>query len=71
MDSIFCDSLSEIVSAIFLIEHCVFRVWQQWVIENNTFVAMMMQEGDPCGDRFRSTKVSEIMFTLIGFSRGL
>lgn len=35
----------------------VLGVWQQWVIENNTFVAMMMQEGDPCGDRFRSAKV--------------
>lgn len=33
------------------------RVWQEWDIENNTFVAMVMREGDKCADKQRSVKV--------------
>lgn len=33
------------------------RVWQEWEIENNTFTAMRMVEGDDCGDKQRSVRV--------------
>ncbi|XP_012940578.1 N-acetylglucosamine-1-phosphotransferase subunit gamma isoform X2 [Aplysia californica] len=37
----------------------VLGVWQEWEVENNTFVAMLMKDGDSCGtDLFRSVKVS-------------
>ncbi|KAH9523661.1 hypothetical protein Btru_040621 [Bulinus truncatus] len=36
----------------------VLGVWQEWEIVNNTFVAMMMNDGDPCGNIFRSVKVT-------------
>ena len=35
----------------------VFRVWQEWEVENNTFVSMEMQQGDDCGQIRRSVKV--------------
>lgn len=35
-----------------------YRVWQEWEIENNTFVAMVMREGDKCGSKHRTMKVS-------------
>ncbi|XP_071108012.1 N-acetylglucosamine-1-phosphotransferase subunit gamma-like isoform X1 [Haliotis cracherodii] len=31
--------------------------YQEWEIENNTFHAMVMREGDACGEIFRSVKV--------------
>ena len=34
------------------------RVWQEWEIENNTFVAMVMREGDKCGSNQRTMKVN-------------
>lgn len=37
--------------------YVVNRVWQEWIIENNTFVAMVLAEGDKCGNKQRSTKV--------------
>lgn len=35
----------------------VLGVWQEWYIHNNTFVAMVMREGDNCGQVFRSVEV--------------
>ncbi|XP_050392112.1 N-acetylglucosamine-1-phosphotransferase subunit gamma isoform X2 [Patella vulgata] len=35
----------------------VLGVWQEWEIRNNTFVAMVMGDGDSCGEKFRLTKV--------------
>ncbi|XP_067670742.1 N-acetylglucosamine-1-phosphotransferase subunit gamma-like [Haliotis asinina] len=35
----------------------VLGVYQEWEIENNKFTAMIMREGDACGDIFRSVKV--------------
>jgi N-acetylglucosamine-1-phosphate transferase gamma subunit len=36
----------------------VLGVWQEWNIENNTFTAMMMQNGDTCGsNNYRSIEV--------------
>ncbi|CAG2212639.1 GNPTAG [Mytilus edulis] len=35
----------------------ILGVWQEWEIHNNTFVAMVMREGDNCGNLFRSMKV--------------
>ncbi|KAK2157991.1 hypothetical protein LSH36_179g03037 [Paralvinella palmiformis] len=35
----------------------VLGVWQEWDIVNNTFVAMVMSEGDSCGSVHRTTKV--------------
>ncbi|KAK7112806.1 N-acetylglucosamine-1-phosphotransferase subunit gamma-like [Littorina saxatilis] len=35
----------------------ILGVWQEWEIENNTFVSMEMQEGDDCGQIQRSLKV--------------
>ncbi|XP_052816440.1 N-acetylglucosamine-1-phosphotransferase subunit gamma-like [Mya arenaria] len=35
----------------------ILGVWQEWEIENNTFVAMVMREGDKCGNKHRTTKV--------------
>ena len=35
----------------------MFRVWQEWEVENNTFVSMEMQQGDDCGQIRRSVKV--------------
>jgi len=38
--------------------HGVLGVWQEWEIENNTFVAMKLKDGDSCGSElFRSAKV--------------
>ncbi|XP_059162503.1 N-acetylglucosamine-1-phosphotransferase subunit gamma-like [Physella acuta] len=36
----------------------VLGVWQEWEIINNTYVAMVMRDGDHCGSIFRSVKVS-------------
>lgn len=33
------------------------RIWQEWEIVNNTFLAMWMREGDACGNKNRQTKV--------------
>lgn len=33
------------------------RIWQEWEIENNTFVGMWMKEGDSCASKNRQTKV--------------
>ncbi|XP_078414549.1 N-acetylglucosamine-1-phosphotransferase subunit gamma isoform X2 [Cetorhinus maximus] len=35
----------------------ILGIWQEWEIENNTFVGMWMKEGDSCGTRNRQTKV--------------
>nr|XP_033819294.1 N-acetylglucosamine-1-phosphotransferase subunit gamma [Geotrypetes seraphini] len=35
----------------------ILGIWQEWAIENNTFVGMWMREGDSCGDKKRQTKV--------------
>ncbi|KAI0210720.1 N-acetylglucosamine-1-phosphotransferase subunit gamma [Lamellibrachia satsuma] len=35
----------------------VLGVWQEWEIQNNTFIAMVLREGDTCGDRFRTIRV--------------
>ncbi|ELU09973.1 hypothetical protein CAPTEDRAFT_171631 [Capitella teleta] len=35
----------------------VLGVWQEWEIHNNTFVALVMREGDSCGTIFRSVKL--------------
>ncbi|XP_014679479.1 PREDICTED: N-acetylglucosamine-1-phosphotransferase subunit gamma-like [Priapulus caudatus] len=35
----------------------VLGVWQQWQITNNTFEAMVMEEGDVCGNTSRSSVV--------------
>ncbi|KAL4240465.1 hypothetical protein ACF0H5_001257 [Mactra antiquata] len=35
----------------------ILGVWQEWEIENNTFVAMVMREGDKCGKQQRTSKV--------------
>lgn len=35
----------------------VLGVWQEWEIENNTFTAMEMREGEKCGDIHRTVKV--------------
>ncbi|XP_061197191.1 N-acetylglucosamine-1-phosphotransferase subunit gamma-like [Saccostrea echinata] len=35
----------------------VLGVWQEWEIENNTFIAMNMREGEKCGDFHRTVKV--------------
>ncbi|XP_045214818.2 N-acetylglucosamine-1-phosphotransferase subunit gamma-like [Mercenaria mercenaria] len=35
----------------------ILGVWQEWEIENNTFVAMVMREGDKCGNSQRTMKV--------------
>ncbi|XP_060071545.1 N-acetylglucosamine-1-phosphotransferase subunit gamma-like [Ylistrum balloti] len=37
--------------------HGVLGVWQEWEIEDNKFVAMIMREGERCGDISRSTRV--------------
>lgn len=37
-----------------------FRVWQEWEIENNTFTAMEMREGEKCGDIHRTVKVEQL-----------
>lgn len=37
-----------------------FRVWQEWEIENNTFIAMEMREGEKCGDIHRTVKVEQL-----------
>ncbi|RUS91344.1 hypothetical protein EGW08_000861 [Elysia chlorotica] len=36
----------------------VLGVWQEWDILNNTFVAMVMKDGDSCGSLFRSARIS-------------
>lgn len=35
----------------------ILGVWQEWEIENNTFIAMVMREGDACGSKHRTMKV--------------
>uniref|UniRef100_UPI00398EEA40 N-acetylglucosamine-1-phosphotransferase subunit gamma-like n=1 Tax=Pristiophorus japonicus TaxID=55135 RepID=UPI00398EEA40 len=35
----------------------ILGIWQEWEIENNTFVGMWMKEGDSCGTRNRQTKI--------------
>lgn len=35
----------------------ILGVWQEWEIQDNKFVAMVMREGDRCGEISRSTKV--------------
>uniref|UniRef100_A0A4W4EYH0 N-acetylglucosamine-1-phosphate transferase subunit gamma n=1 Tax=Electrophorus electricus TaxID=8005 RepID=A0A4W4EYH0_ELEEL len=35
----------------------ILGIWQEWEIENNTFTAMWMREGDSCGNKNRQTKV--------------
>ncbi|XP_030067004.1 N-acetylglucosamine-1-phosphotransferase subunit gamma [Microcaecilia unicolor] len=35
----------------------ILGIWQEWAIENNTFVGMWMREGDSCGSKNRQTKV--------------
>ncbi|XP_051877948.1 N-acetylglucosamine-1-phosphotransferase subunit gamma [Pristis pectinata] len=35
----------------------ILGIWQEWEIENNTFVGMWMKEGDSCASRNRQTKV--------------
>ncbi|XP_069762720.1 N-acetylglucosamine-1-phosphotransferase subunit gamma isoform X2 [Narcine bancroftii] len=35
----------------------ILGIWQEWEIENNTFVGMWMKEGDSCATRNRQTKV--------------
>ncbi|XP_041363633.1 N-acetylglucosamine-1-phosphotransferase subunit gamma-like [Gigantopelta aegis] len=35
----------------------VLGVWQEWEISNNTFTAMLLREGDSCGEKFRSVRV--------------
>ncbi|OWF40858.1 N-acetylglucosamine-1-phosphotransferase subunit gamma-like [Mizuhopecten yessoensis] len=37
--------------------HGVLGVWQEWEIKDNKFVAMVMREGERCGDISRTTKV--------------
>ncbi|BFY99693.1 hypothetical protein BsWGS_02733 [Bradybaena similaris] len=36
----------------------VLGVWQEWEVVNNTFVAMVMRDGDSCGRIYRSLKVT-------------
>lgn len=37
----------------------VLGVWQEWTVENNTFISMEMKDGDSCGhDLSRSAKIS-------------
>ncbi|KAK3777699.1 hypothetical protein RRG08_021809 [Elysia crispata] len=36
----------------------VLGVWQEWDILNNTFVAMIMKDGDSCGSLFRSARIT-------------
>ncbi|XP_066539178.1 N-acetylglucosamine-1-phosphotransferase subunit gamma [Hoplias malabaricus] len=35
----------------------ILGIWQEWEIQNNTFTAMWMREGDSCGAKNRQTKV--------------
>lgn len=35
----------------------ILGVWQEWEIENNTFSAMLMRDGDKCGSIYRSVRV--------------
>ncbi|KAL7886816.1 hypothetical protein AOLI_G00045370 [Acnodon oligacanthus] len=35
----------------------ILGIWQEWEIQNNTFTAMWMREGDTCGSKNRQTKV--------------
>ncbi|KAI5624153.1 N-acetylglucosamine-1-phosphotransferase subunit gamma precursor, partial [Silurus asotus] len=44
----------------------ILGIWQEWEIENNTFTAMWMREGDACGKKKRQTKV---LFTCGNSSR--
>ncbi|KAK3091220.1 hypothetical protein FSP39_018038 [Pinctada imbricata] len=37
--------------------HGVLGVWQEWEISNNTFVTMVMREGEKCGNIYRTVKV--------------
>ncbi|CAL1536022.1 unnamed protein product [Lymnaea stagnalis] len=38
----------------------VLGVWQEWEIVNNSYVAMLMKDGDHCGSIFRSVRVTFI-----------
>lgn len=45
----------------FIIGNLTHRIWSDWTIENNKFVAMNMIEGSRCGEgRQRSTKVGTL-----------
>ncbi|XP_047667023.1 N-acetylglucosamine-1-phosphotransferase subunit gamma isoform X2 [Tachysurus fulvidraco] len=44
----------------------ILGIWHEWEIENNTFIAMWMREGDSCGSVNRQTKV---LFTCGNSSR--
>ncbi|XP_013412255.1 N-acetylglucosamine-1-phosphotransferase subunit gamma isoform X1 [Lingula anatina] len=35
----------------------ILGIWEEWEIKNNTFIAMLMKNGDDCGDLHRSVKV--------------
>ncbi|XP_062848760.1 N-acetylglucosamine-1-phosphotransferase subunit gamma isoform X2 [Trichomycterus rosablanca] len=35
----------------------ILGIWQEWEIQNNTFIAMWMREGDSCGNKNRQSKV--------------
>ncbi|XP_029433485.1 N-acetylglucosamine-1-phosphotransferase subunit gamma isoform X1 [Rhinatrema bivittatum] len=35
----------------------ILGIWQEWAVENSTFVGMWMREGDSCGNKNRQTKV--------------
>ena len=43
------------------------RIWQEWEIVNNTFMAMWMREGDVCGNRNRQTKVGSVLFWFLAW----
>ena len=44
----------------------ILRVYQGWLIENNTFRAMLFQNGDECGGKYRSLRVCFcIIFTIV------
>lgn len=36
----------------------VLGVWQEWEIMNNTFIAMIMRDGDSCGSLYRSARIT-------------
>ena len=40
-----------------LVTYLFISVYQEWEIVNNTFVAMVMREGDKCGSNFRTVRV--------------
>ena len=46
--------------------HC--RVWQEWRIDDNKFVSMMMYEGDNCGLTPRQTEVSSLLLSIYHYT---